>query len=110
VNPRPNALERHRDAAQRAVELNPRSQQAWIAMASYHHLARDLTALRHAVDRVVAVNPLNTDLVAAEYTVLVTARRSHLLRRVLYTAALYRIPRRRRARGARRGSWRPHRS
>jgi hypothetical protein len=44
--------------------LNPRSQQAWMAMASYHHFARDLAALRHAVDRVVALNPLHTDLVA----------------------------------------------
>jgi hypothetical protein len=46
------------------VELNPRSQQAWMAMASYHHFARDRAALRHAVDRVVTLNPLHTDLVA----------------------------------------------
>jgi serine/threonine protein kinase/tetratricopeptide (TPR) repeat protein len=64
VNPRPHAAERARQAAERAVEVNPMSQLAWEALTSVHFFARDLAALRAASDRAIALNPLNTGVLA----------------------------------------------
>jgi hypothetical protein len=64
-NPLPDPLSRQRRAAEQAVELDPRSQQAWIAMASTHAFARDREGLKASVERAVALNPLNADLVAS---------------------------------------------
>src|SRR5262252_2417417 len=47
-NPLPDSRARERRAAQRAVEIDPGSQQAWVALASAHHFARDLPGLRAA--------------------------------------------------------------
>jgi non-specific serine/threonine protein kinase len=63
-NSQPDALDRERRAAQRAVQLDPHSQLAWVALASAHLFARDLHALRSAVERAVSINALNADLLA----------------------------------------------
>jgi TolB-like protein len=63
-NLQPGALERHRRAAQRAVEIDLHSQTAWVAMARAEVFARDLLALNVAVEHVVRINPLNADLMA----------------------------------------------
>jgi TolB-like protein/Tfp pilus assembly protein PilF len=62
-NPLPDSLGRQRRAAERAVEIDPRSQRGWTAMAAVHTFARDLTALRAAVERAVSLNPLDADTV-----------------------------------------------
>jgi serine/threonine protein kinase len=64
LNPRPNAAERARQAAERAVEVNRMSQLGWEALTSVHFFARDLPALRAASDRAIALNPLNTAVLA----------------------------------------------
>jgi serine/threonine protein kinase len=63
-NPRPHAAERARQAAERAVEVNPMSQLAWEALTSVHFFARDLPALRAASERAIALNPVNTGVLA----------------------------------------------
>jgi TolB-like protein/tetratricopeptide (TPR) repeat protein len=63
-NPLPDSRTRERRAAQRAVAIDPNSQQAWVALASAHHFARDLPGLRVAAARAVSINPLNADLLA----------------------------------------------
>jgi serine/threonine protein kinase len=63
-NPKPDSLVRHRRAAERATAIDPLSQQAWVAMVSVHFVARDLAAMKSAVDRVVRINRLNSDMVA----------------------------------------------
>jgi TolB-like protein len=60
-NPLPDAPERQRLAAERAVEIDPHNQQGWLAMASSHRYARDQVAVRAAVERAIRVNPLNPD-------------------------------------------------
>jgi adenylate cyclase len=64
LNPRPGSLERLRRAAERAVEIAPTHQHAWMALASAHFFARDLAALRAAVDRTIAINTLHTQAAA----------------------------------------------
>jgi tetratricopeptide (TPR) repeat protein len=64
LNPRPHAAERARQAAERAVEANPMSQGAWEALTSVHFFARDLPALRAASDRTIALNPMNSGVLA----------------------------------------------
>jgi hypothetical protein len=64
INTQPGSLERLRRAAERAVGIDPHSQTAWVAMARAEVFARDMGALNLAVDRVIAINPLNADLVA----------------------------------------------
>ncbi len=63
-NPLPDSLGRQRQAATRAVELNPHSQLGWIAMGAMYGFARDREALKAAIERSVAINPLNADMVA----------------------------------------------
>jgi adenylate cyclase len=64
INTLPGSLDRLRRAAERAVGIDPHSQTAWVAMARAEVFARDLGALNAAVDRIIAINPLNADLVA----------------------------------------------
>ena len=63
-NPLPDIQGRQRHAADRAIEIDSRSQEAWIALASVHEFARDREALSSSVERAVSLNPLNADLVA----------------------------------------------
>src|SRR6185369_13734657 len=59
-----DAVERTLRAAQRAVELDPGSQLGWESLAAAHFFRRDVTAFRVAADRAIAINPLNTTIVA----------------------------------------------
>jgi TolB-like protein len=63
-NPLPNTVQRHRQAAERALALDARSPHAWAAMVTVHLFAQDLPGVRAAVERVVSLNPANTDLIA----------------------------------------------
>jgi TolB-like protein/Tfp pilus assembly protein PilF len=64
LNPLPDAAGRTRHAAERAMDLAANAQQTWVAHALASFLAHDLTALRLATERTVALNPLNTRSVA----------------------------------------------
>jgi TolB-like protein len=59
-----DAVARQQQAAQRAVELDPGSQLGWESLAAAHFFRRDATAFRMAADRALAINPLNTSIVA----------------------------------------------
>ncbi|HEX8028174.1 MAG TPA: hypothetical protein VF491_06930, partial [Vicinamibacterales bacterium] len=63
-NPKPDPLGRHRHAAERAIALDRYSQEAWVVMASAHKFARDLTAMKAALEQALTLNPLNSDVVA----------------------------------------------
>jgi tetratricopeptide (TPR) repeat protein len=71
LNPLPDPLARHRRAAERAIELDPNHQYAWLALASSQFFGRDRMALGPTIDRVISLNPLNADdaAVAALYLV-----------------------------------------
>jgi TolB-like protein/Flp pilus assembly protein TadD/predicted Ser/Thr protein kinase len=60
-NPQPNPLDRGLRAAQRAVELDGTSQLACRALAMAHYFRRELSAFRVAANRVLALNPRDTD-------------------------------------------------
>jgi len=59
-----DAVGRQLQAAQRAIELDPLSQLGWESLAAAHFFRRDATAFRLAADRAIAINPLNTSIVA----------------------------------------------
>ena len=59
-----NVSERQRAAAQRAVDLEPGSQDGWESLASAHFFRRDGMAFRIAAERAIAINPRNTNVVA----------------------------------------------
>ena len=63
-NPLPESRARELRAAQRAVEIDPNSQQGRVALASAYAFARDLPGLLAAAARAVSINPLNADLLA----------------------------------------------
>jgi TolB-like protein/Flp pilus assembly protein TadD len=63
-NPRPDSRQRERQAAERAHELDPNSQQAWIAIAGACCFRRDRNGLKNAVERAISINPLNAELLA----------------------------------------------
>jgi len=63
LNPLPDSLGRQRRAAERALEIDPHNQRGWTAMAAVHTFGRDRAALRVAVERAIALNPLNADTV-----------------------------------------------
>jgi len=64
LNPRPGSVERAREAARRAVEIDPTCQAGWEALAEACYFARDLGAFRHAAERAMALNPRNTSALA----------------------------------------------
>jgi TolB-like protein len=59
-----DAADRQRRAAQRAVDLDPACQDGWESLAFAHFLRRDGAAFRAAAERAIAINPLNTNVVA----------------------------------------------
>src|SRR5690606_25082828 len=59
LNPLPNSLQRSAEAANRAFEIDSTNQYASRALAALRFFERDLKSLRVAVERVVALNPLN---------------------------------------------------
>src|SRR5437660_108379 len=55
------SLDRALAAARRGVELDRANQFALVALAQVHFFRQDLAAFRPAVERAMALNPLNTD-------------------------------------------------
>jgi adenylate cyclase len=62
---KPNSVERSLAYAQRAIELAPNNQLAWVAMVEHHFFEGDFIQQRLAVDRVIALNPNESFMVGA---------------------------------------------
>jgi len=58
-NPREKPLERARDAAWRAVKIDPACQMGWKELAAVHFFSRDFTAFRATAERAMSLNPLD---------------------------------------------------
>ena len=58
-NPREKPMERARDAAMRAVHLDPACQLGWEQVAVVHFFTRDFGAFRPAAERAMSLNPRN---------------------------------------------------
>ena len=56
-NPREKPLERARDAAWRALKIDPACQMGWKEIAAVHFLSRDFTAFRETAERAMSLNP-----------------------------------------------------
>src|SRR5450755_3822899 len=56
-NPREKPLERAREAAWRAVKIDPACQMGWKQLASVHFFTRDFTAFRENAERAMSLNP-----------------------------------------------------
>jgi tetratricopeptide (TPR) repeat protein len=63
-NPRPQAVERTRAAARRALELDSSNHQAYYALAHIAFFSKDASAFRAAADRAIALNPLATHVLS----------------------------------------------
>ena len=61
----PNPLERAYDAARRAVQLDPTSQIAHYALANVYFFRNDLSGFFVEAEKALAINPNNTEVVAA---------------------------------------------
>ena len=55
---REGPLEREREAAWRAVKIDPACQTGWIELAAVQFLSRDFTAFRETAERAISLNPL----------------------------------------------------
>src|SRR5205807_3035074 len=64
LNPLPDARSRHRQAAERAIELDPASQDGWRELAMASFMSRDLSGLRMAADKILLINPLDVRTLA----------------------------------------------
>jgi TolB-like protein/Tfp pilus assembly protein PilF len=60
LNPLPNSRQRSADAARRSIALDANCQNGWRGLAVAHFFDRDLTGLRVAAERVIALNPWHT--------------------------------------------------
>ena len=56
-NPREKPLERGREAAWRAVKIDPACQMGWKELAAVHFFGRDFTAFRETAERAISLNP-----------------------------------------------------
>jgi TolB-like protein/Tfp pilus assembly protein PilF len=56
-NPLENSLERSREAAWRAIKIDPACQMAWRVLAAVHFFAHDFTAFRETGERALSLNP-----------------------------------------------------
>jgi adenylate cyclase len=63
-DPRPDSLDRALKAAERAVEIDSTSQAGHYALAHTHFTRKGLSAFRAAADRLLALNPLDTQFIA----------------------------------------------
>jgi TolB-like protein len=63
-NTRPDPLGRAKEAARRAVDAAPTSQIAHFALAYALFFRRELAAFRHAAERAVALNPMDSTTIA----------------------------------------------
>ena len=70
-NVRPGALARARQAATRALDLDPLSQHAWEALATVYFFEHDREGFTHAIDRVLALNRRNANAMALAGILLV---------------------------------------
>jgi len=56
-NPQKKPLERAREAAWRAVKIDPACQMGWKELAAVHFFSRDFTAFRETAERAMSLNP-----------------------------------------------------
>jgi TolB-like protein/Flp pilus assembly protein TadD len=56
-NPREKPLERAREAAWRAVKIDPACQMGWKELAAVHFFSRDFNAFRETAERAMSLNP-----------------------------------------------------
>jgi len=56
-NPLPKPMERAREAAWRAVKIDPACQMGWKLVSVVHFFGRDYAAFREAAERAIALNP-----------------------------------------------------
>jgi serine/threonine protein kinase/tetratricopeptide (TPR) repeat protein len=63
-NPRENPLERAREAAWRAVKIDPACQMGWKLLAAVHFFRRDFTSFRENAERALSLNPRDGTTVA----------------------------------------------
>jgi TolB-like protein/cytochrome c-type biogenesis protein CcmH/NrfG len=56
-NPQEKPLERAREAAWRAVKIDPACQLGWKELAAVHFFSRDFTAFRETAERAMSLNP-----------------------------------------------------
>jgi serine/threonine protein kinase/tetratricopeptide (TPR) repeat protein len=56
-NPQEKPLERAREAAWRAVKIDPACQMGWKELAAVHFFSRDFTAFRETAERAMSLNP-----------------------------------------------------
>jgi TolB-like protein/Tfp pilus assembly protein PilF len=63
-NPREKPLERAREAAWRAVKIDPACQMGWMELAAVHFLSRDFTAFRETAERAISLNPRDSTTLA----------------------------------------------
>ena len=56
-NPREKSLERAREAAWRAVKIDPACQMGWKELAAVHFFSRDFIAFRETAERAMSLNP-----------------------------------------------------
>jgi TolB-like protein len=56
-NPLEKPVERARDAAWRAVKIDPACQMGWKLLAAVHFVSRDFTAFRESAERAISLNP-----------------------------------------------------
>jgi TolB-like protein/Tfp pilus assembly protein PilF len=63
-NPREKPLERAREAAWRAVKIDPACQMGWKELAAVHFLSRDFTAFRETAERAISLNPRDSTTLA----------------------------------------------
>jgi hypothetical protein len=73
ANPLPQPLERQREAAERAVDIDPTCQYGWENLAGARHFGRDAEGFRSAADRALALNPRNANTSAFLGTLLAFA-------------------------------------
>src|SRR5450755_2776720 len=57
INPREKPLERAREAAWRAVKIDPACQMGWKELAAVHFFSRDFTTFRETAERAMSLNP-----------------------------------------------------
>lgn len=86
-NPRPDAVARARQASERAIALDARSQAAWFAHAMASFLSRDGSEFAAATERALELNPLSSAVTGTLGAFLAytgqTARGAALVRRAM---------------------------
>ncbi len=63
-NPQEKPLERAREAAWRAVKIDPACQMGWKEVAAVHFFSRDFTAFRETAERAMSLNPRDSSTLA----------------------------------------------